>query len=877
VTESITALAPQLVDRYRIERELGAGGMATVYLAEDVRHRRKVAVKVLHPELSAVLGGDRFLNEIELTANLQHPHILPLFDSGSADGLLYYVMPYVGGETLRGRLQREHQLPLADALRIAAEVGDALAYAHKRGVVHRDIKPENILLQDGRAIVADFGIALAVQHAGGTRMTQTGMSLGTPQYMAPEQAMGDKAVDHRADIYALAAVTYEMLTGEPPFTGPTPQAILARVVTSEPKPPDELRRTIPQHVSWALLTGLQKLPADRQASAEEFVAALKDASAPTLARGAQPAGPATRRRSKAVAAAAAAALLAIGVAAGWAVSPRAATDRVGVQFTYQTDSTHFVATGCCGYQLAISPDERHLAYVGMHGGLTQIYVRQLDELAAHAIPGTEGAVEVFYSPDGRWLGFRARPGTVMRMGRDYELKKVPARGGAPVMIASASGWPYGATWLADGRIVFAGDSVLYAVPSDGGEPVRVGSPDSSYRYPSAIAGTDMVIFSRFSAMRRPDAASAAPAIGLLDLGSGRESIVTEGTRAVYSRSGHLTFGRGLALVTQRFDVRKRRTTGSPTTITDEMSRPIDFDASASGVLVYQSGRGGGAMDIVEDGQARHVPIPIDATHYDNPRVSPDGRRIAFAVGTSPGHLLAVHDIASRTNLRLTFSGGDHEHVSWMPDGRNLIYASDSAVLIQPADRSGAARQLLTLPQRFVQRLSVGGDWLAFAAVEGGAGARSEIYISPLRNPAPRRYQESPFSEGSPALSPNGRWLAYTSSESGRSEVYVSSVPTPGAREVVSTNGGAEPVWSRDGRALYFRTQDGTVIAASLGAGDQPRIVSRQVVFQSSHDISENAADYDVFPDGRRFVMLRSTRLGAPLVLMTDAFRRLSEQ
>ena len=204
-------LASALADRYRIERELGAGGMATVYLAHDLRHDRDVAIKVLHPDLGAALGGERFLSEIKTTARLQHPHILPLLDSGDADGLLYYVMPVVTGETLRARLDREHLLPIDDALRIAREIGDALEHAHRIGVIHRDIKPENILLHDGQAIVADFGIALAVQSAGGARMTQTGLSLGTPQYMSPEQAMGERTIDARSDIYALGAVTYEML------------------------------------------------------------------------------------------------------------------------------------------------------------------------------------------------------------------------------------------------------------------------------------------------------------------------------------------------------------------------------------------------------------------------------------------------------------------------------------------------------------------------------------------------------------------------------------------------------------------------------------------------------------------------------------------
>jgi serine/threonine-protein kinase len=223
-----------LADRYRVIREVGHGGMASVYLAHDLKHDRDVAIKVLHPELAAALGGDRFLAEIKTTARLQHPHILPLLDSGEADGHLFYVMPFVAGETLRGRLEREHLLPIDDALRIGREVADALEYAHNLGVVHRDIKPENILLQDGHALVADFGISLAVQQAGGARMTQTGLSLGTPQYMSPEQAMGERTIDGRSDIYSLAAVVYEMLAGDPPFTGSTVQAIVARVMTEKP-------------------------------------------------------------------------------------------------------------------------------------------------------------------------------------------------------------------------------------------------------------------------------------------------------------------------------------------------------------------------------------------------------------------------------------------------------------------------------------------------------------------------------------------------------------------------------------------------------------------------------------------------------------------
>src|SRR5450755_1197937 len=255
-------LAARLADRYTIERELGQGGMATVYRAHDLKHDRDVAIKVLHSDLGAALGGDRFLAEIRTTARLQHPHILPLLDSGAADGLLYYVMPLVSGETLRARLEREQQLPIDDAVRIAREVADALGYAHGRAVIHRDIKPENILLQDGHALVADFGIALAVQTAGGQRMTQTGLSLGTPQYMSPEQAMGERTIDARSDVYALGAMTYEMLVGEPPFTGASVKAIVAKVLSEKPTPLHTLRNTVPEGVEHAVLTALSPVPAD---------------------------------------------------------------------------------------------------------------------------------------------------------------------------------------------------------------------------------------------------------------------------------------------------------------------------------------------------------------------------------------------------------------------------------------------------------------------------------------------------------------------------------------------------------------------------------------------------------------------------------------
>jgi serine/threonine-protein kinase len=403
--DTIQQLGTALSDRYRITRELGAGGMATVYLAHDLKHDRDVAIKVLHPELAAALGGDRFLSEIKTTAKLQHPHILPLLDSGDADGLLYYVMPYVEGETLRSRLSRERQLPIDDALRVAREVADALGSAHAHGIIHRDIKPENILLQGGHALVADFGIALAVQQAGGARMTQTGLSLGTPQYMSPEQAMGEKTVDLRADIYALGAVTYEMLTGDPPFTGSSVQAIVAKVMSAEPERPTLIRKTIPPGVEAAVLTALAKLPADRFASAGEFAAALANPAA-TMSRAGVPPALARGRRGWLITAAVGAAALVTGLMLGGrrASEPGSvrSTETVHASFALG-DSAAVRAIG--NLRLAISPNGRRIVYVGVDGASSSLWIREFDQRVPRRLQDTKDAFAPFFSPDGESIGF----------------------------------------------------------------------------------------------------------------------------------------------------------------------------------------------------------------------------------------------------------------------------------------------------------------------------------------------------------------------------------------------------------------------------------------------------------------------------------------
>ena len=381
-------LTAALADRYAIQGELGQGGMATVYLAQDIKHDRKVAVKVLRPDLAAVLGAERFLQEIKVTANLQHPHILPLHDSGEADSFLYYVMPYVEGESLRETLVREKQLSVDQTIAITKAVASALDYAHRHEVIHRDIKPENILLQDGQPLVADFGIALAISAAGGTRLTETGLSLGTPHYMSPEQATADRELDARSDIYSLASVTYEMLAGQPPHTAASAQAVVAKILAEEPQPVTVHRKSVPPHVEATIHKALSKLPADRFHDAAKFAEALTSpavaaefATTTTVGRIA----PVLHTRPLW----AAVAVMTIFAAWGWLRSPRGDETRDPLAtFIVPILSSQQVAEAP-GNSVAISPDGATILHVGVSPEGRQLYARPLGELHARLVSGTK--------------------------------------------------------------------------------------------------------------------------------------------------------------------------------------------------------------------------------------------------------------------------------------------------------------------------------------------------------------------------------------------------------------------------------------------------------------------------------------------------------
>ncbi len=468
-------LKTALADRYAIQEEIGAGGMATVYLARDLKHDRDVAVKVLRPELAAALGPERFHREIKIAAQLQHPHILPLLDSGEADGFLYYVMPFVKGVSLREKLTQQGEFPVAEAVKVLREVVDALAHAHEQGVVHRDIKPDNVMLSGRHALVMDFGVAKAVSEATGRQsLTTAGVALGTPAYMAPEQATADPNMDHRADIYAVGAVGYELLTGRPPFTGTSPQMILSAHVTEPVEPVTKYRQHVSPALNNLILKCLEKRPADRWQTAEELLPQLEALATPSGGITPTDTAPITaarpiRRRSTTTTTVAfvAAALVLVGVGAGVLLmnrGPEPITVGRTTQLTLEP-----------GLELdpAISPDGRMVAYSVGGFGQMRIHLRQV--AGGRSINLTEGLAGGHrwpqWSPDGNQILFQA----------DGAIYITPALGGTPKRLVSR---PAGAgravlgaisaAWSPDGeQVVYAVENAIYMQPVDGGEPRKL--------------------------------------------------------------------------------------------------------------------------------------------------------------------------------------------------------------------------------------------------------------------------------------------------------------------------------------------------------------------------------------------------------------------
>ncbi|HTT68281.1 MAG TPA: protein kinase [Gemmatimonadales bacterium] len=871
----MSRLGSALAGRYRIERELGAGGMATVYLAHDERHDRKLALKVLRPELSAILGGERFLAEIKTTANLQHPHILSLFDSGEADGLVYYVMPYVEGESLRDRLTREKQLPVEEAIAIAREVADALSYAHGHGVVHRDIKPENIMLAGGHALVADFGIALAASRTGGgTRLTETGMSLGTPHYMAPEQAMGEREITPKADIYALGCVTYEMLAGEPPFTGPTAQAIIAQVLTEEPRSLTLQRRTIPPHVQAAVECALQKLPADRFATAALFAEALQKPDAPARRRADAPAPSAlAAARRPLYAALALCAVLGVAALVGW-LRPRSApaTSRQRVVlWHYPLGQLLDPGLQHPGTQAAIAPDGSSIVYTDSTGGTLHLVRKMRDADVATPMAGTEGALSPFFSPDGRWVGYATAFGT---------LRKVPVDGGGSVTLVAHTDPVYAAAaWLEDGTIVFMGAHGPNRISAAGGAS-RALFRDSTRAARSVLTLWPLPGSRGFLYTLCPANCAIGSDVYVFDFAadSGR-LLVANAAGAWYAPPGYLLYtDRAGGLFAAGFDATKLRLTSEAVPVIPDVV-PGTFTLSASGAALYVTTAGPSVpaelMWVSRNGAA----VPFDSTwraDFQYPALSPDGRMLAVSVRDATTQLWIRR--ADGTRQRLTQDGTVNWRPAWTRDGHAVVFSSNRRGTGAQADFdlyempvSGTAPATLLQHWSYPVwegQISPDGSWLVWRADEAneashirGRRVAGDTAVVPL--------VVGPGATTQIALSPDGRWLAFTGDATGREEIYAAPFPGIAFTRQVSRDGGTEPRWAHSGRELFYRTQDRLMVvpvapgpALALGL---PRALFATVGYRAAR----NRQEYDVAPDDRRFLMILDLALSTNSVVYVE--------
>ncbi len=856
-------LQAALASGYRLEREVGAGGMATVYLAHDIKHDRKVAIKVLRPELAAVIGAERFLREIKTIATLQHPHILGLIDSGEVNGTAYYVMPFVEGESLRDRLTHEKQLPVEDAVRIGSEVAAALDYAHRHGVIHRDIKPENILLHDGSALVADFGIALAVSAGGATRMTETGMSLGTPHYMSTEQAMGEREITARSDVYALGCVLFEMLSGEPPFTGPTAQAIIARVMTEEPRSLTLQRKSIPPHVEDAVVKALEKLPADRFATAAQFAEALSRPEATTTLRGAAAAQRAASRPRRWVTPAPwGLALLAAGIAA-WGWVGRSPAGGAIWQYVTFGDTTQISPTNA---DLTLSPDGRSLGFreAGPNG---RLWLKRWDQLEPIAIPGTEGSGSPVFSPDGRWLAFTL----------GGQLKKVPAGGGAAVILADSTAPPnYGIAWLADGSLIYVADRLdMLRRVTAAGQSGGVVMGDSTLRgfgllNPAPLPGSRGVLFVACQS------GCFTSSLRVLDLRTGTQKRLLDNALAAwYLPTGHLLYVRrdGVALAAP-FDVGRLEITGAAVPVLENIAITgisAMLTWSPAGTLAYLRGAAAtGLTEAVRVGRDGKM-TTID-TAWSGPftalALSDDGRRLAVSVGLGAASTgIWAKQLDRGPFTRLSFDGQDRRP-AWSPDGRMVAFIRDTGnggdIYGRLADGSGGDR-LLARIDRPAQEVawSDDGKWLVLRTDNGAAGNGDLVGVRLGGDTTLVPLVATAFSEYHPAVSRDGRWLAYASNESGALEVYVRPFPgTSGGRWQVSNGGGSQPRWSADGRELFYLDGAGRMVAAQIRTSPAFSVTGVQPLFDASALLVDAFhQSYEVTPDGRSFIFLRTHTAG----------------
>ncbi len=865
---------------YQVERLLGSGGMGEVYRAHDTTLNRDVAIKVLLPAVTADPDRlSRFSREAQVLASLNHPHIAQIYGLEDAGGVPALVLELVDGPTLADRIAHG-AIPISEALPIAAQIAEALEAAHEQGIIHRDLKPANIKVrEDGTVKVLDFGLAKAFDLSRSTgpdpmnsptislHATHVGVILGTAAYMSPEQTKG-RAVDTRTDLWAFGAVLYEMLTGRRAFGGEDVSEILAHVLMEEPDWNAVPART-PQPIRRLLRRCLEK---DRKrrldsAAAARFEVEEAMTGAGENANSAADSGAAWRRVLPWALTCASAVALALVLLFGSLRSNVASTAPIRVHVGLGADAT--LATLDRGSAAILSPNGRSLVFVGQRRtGPASLFLRRLDQLDATLLPGTEGAHEPFFSPDGQWIAFFA----------DAKLKKVALSGGAPVTICDLpdgrGGW-----WAADGSIVFApffagmDRGGLLRVSSNGGTPTPITSladGEVAHGWPQILPGSAALLYASHASRMNWDDATLV--VQRLPAGE-RKIVLRGGSYGRYLASGHIVYLHDAKIFAVPFDLGRLEVTGPPFLALDGVgSNPnggsAQFAASETGTFVYLnrpigSAPMGGAPIQWMDRAGRRTPLRATSTNWGNPRFSPDGTRLAVEI--NDGTQLAVwvyeweHDRASQ----LTLNPAQNQKPVWTPDGRRIVFWSNRDVqqnlYWQRVDGTGDAQRLTNSPHpQSAASWHPGGRILAFQETRPQTFADLMVVaiegdeLTGWKPGTPTSFLSTAALEREPMFSPDGKWLAYQANDTGRFEIYVRPFPGPGGTWLISTAGGITPTWSRTRRELLYRSPENQLmVAAYTASGDSFRAEKPRLWAEGYIGPQTGQRSFDLHPDGER--------------------------
>jgi serine/threonine protein kinase/Tol biopolymer transport system component len=845
---------------YEIVSLLGAGGMGEVYKARDTRLDRTVALKILPPSLASdPQFRERFTREGRAISQIDHPRICTLYDVGEQDGTSFLVMQYLEGETLEGRLKKG-ALPLDQALQFAIQIADALDKAHRAGIVHRDLKPGNIMLTKSGAMLLDFGLAKAtgVGAAAGLSMLPTtppgltaqGTILGTFQYMAPEQLEGHEA-DARTDIFAFGSVLYEIVTGRKAFQGGSHASLISAIMSAEPPPVATLQPLTPPSLEHVLNRCLAKKPDDRWQSAHDLMKELQWIGASGSQVSAIGVAPSRRRVSWAWVGASIAIALLLG-AVGGALYPRHMPEPLRSRFPITTPTLQTPAFP------SISPDGRHIAFVARNpSGTFSLFLRSLDSLEAQPLGGTDNAAQPFWSPDSRSIGFVAQG----------KLKRIDVSGGPPQAICDVATF-VGGTWNSEGTIVFGSyPGPLKRVSASGGEPVDLTTIDvarheAAHSLPSFLPDGRHFLFANYP----PSEVSVAS----LD-STERKPVMKGGGNVSYVAPGYLVFPRNGTLLAQPFDANRLSLSGEPVRVADNVSdlaaaNLSDFSVSNTGILVYRSGAAGALGQLVWYDRAGKPLGPVGSPgEYRGISLSPDGRRVAVHRHQDPGGGdIWLLDLERDTFTRFTSHPSHNMEPVWSHDGQRIAFASDrdgGPFNIYQKDANGAANEELALQTK--NAITIAGDYAPDdqSILYVDIATNANLSVLPLTGDRqPKPFLTSAFNEILARFSPDGRWIAYVSDETGRFEVYVQRYPERISKIRISTQGGSYPRWARSGRELFYLSPEAALMdvdintnGRDIGAGKPHALFSTRALLED-HGSAPLTYAYDVRADATRFII-----------------------